>query len=206
MGDSTPQTPADPREKVREFPTTAGVYLMKDARGRVIYVGKAVNLRSRAGSYFTAAAATDRRTCDLVPEIADIDFLETDSEVDALLLEARLIKDVQPRFNQELKDDKTFPYLENRHGGGLSASRVHAQAREARARNCMVHSPAPSSCGGRSPFCRRCSSFAPARWTSKRATRNGGGSGRACWPASTSAPRRATCGSARRSIAIRSAG
>lgn len=112
MGDSTPQTPADPREKVREFPTTAGVYLMKDARGRVIYVGKAVNLRSRAGSYFTAAAATDRRTCDLVPEIADIDFLETDSEVDALLLEARLIKDVQPRFNQELKDDKTFPYLE----------------------------------------------------------------------------------------------
>eukprot|EP00913_Durusdinium_trenchii_P008930 g8396.t1 len=89
-----------------------GVYLMKDSLARVIYVGKAVNLRSRVGSYFTQAAAIDRRTADLVTEIADIDFIETDSEVDALLLEARLIKDVQPKFNSELKDDKTFPYLE----------------------------------------------------------------------------------------------
>ncbi len=98
--------------KVREFPQTPGVYLMKDAAGRVIYVGKAKNLRARAGSYFLKAAAEDRRTADLVREIADIDFLEADSEVDALLAEARLIKDVQPKFNQDLKDDKTFPYLE----------------------------------------------------------------------------------------------
>lgn len=102
----------DPREKVRKFPTTPGVYLMKDAQGRVIYVGKAVNLRSRASSYFGKVAAEDRRIADLVPAIKDIDFLEADSEVDALLLEARLIKDIQPQFNQELKDDKTFPYLE----------------------------------------------------------------------------------------------
>lgn len=101
-----------PRAKVRKFPTTPGVYLMKDKSGRVIYVGKAVNLRSRARSYFLAAAAVDRRTCDLVPEIADIDCIQTDSEVDAILLEARLIKDIQPRFNSELKDDKTFPYLQ----------------------------------------------------------------------------------------------
>lgn len=100
------------RKKVREFPTTPGVYLMKDGRGRVLYVGKAVNLRSRAGSYFTKAAAIDRRTADLVREIRDIDFIASDSEVDALLLEARLVKDIQPPFNQELKDDKTFPYLE----------------------------------------------------------------------------------------------
>jgi excinuclease ABC subunit C len=105
-------TPIEPHEKVRSFPTSAGVYLMKDSMGRVIYVGKAVNLRSRAGSYFTEAAATDRRTVDLVPEIADLDFILTDSEVDALLLEARLIKDIQPKFNTELKDDKTFPYLQ----------------------------------------------------------------------------------------------
>ena len=85
---------------------------MKDAAGRVLYVGKAVNLRSRAGSYFTKAAAVDFRTADLVRAIRDIDFIPTDSEVDALLMEARLIKDVQPPFNQELKDDKTFPYLE----------------------------------------------------------------------------------------------
>ncbi|MEX2112938.1 MAG: excinuclease ABC subunit UvrC [Pirellulales bacterium] len=98
--------------KVREFPQTPGVYLMKDAAGRVIYVGKAKNLRARAGSYFLKAAAEDRRTADMVREIADIDFLAADSEVDALLAEARLIKDVQPKFNQDLKDDKTFPYLE----------------------------------------------------------------------------------------------
>ncbi|MBS0267122.1 MAG: excinuclease ABC subunit UvrC [Planctomycetes bacterium] len=100
------------REKVRQFPTTPGVYLMKDGVGRVLYVGKAVNLRSRASSYFTTAAEFDRRTADLVREIVDIDCIETDSEVDALLLEARLVKDIQPPFNQELKDDKTFPYLE----------------------------------------------------------------------------------------------
>ena len=99
-------------EKVRSFPQTPGVYLMKDAAGRVIYVGKAKNLRARAGSYFLKAAAEDRRTADLVREIRDIDYLEADSEVDALLLESRLVKDVQPRFNSDLKDDKTFPYLQ----------------------------------------------------------------------------------------------
>jgi excinuclease ABC subunit C len=71
-----------------------------------------VNLRARAGSYFLKAAADDHRTADLVREIADIDYLEADSEVDALLVESRLIKDVQPKYNRELKDDKTFPYLE----------------------------------------------------------------------------------------------
>jgi excinuclease ABC subunit C len=98
--------------KVREFPTGPGVYLMKDSLGRVIYVGKAKSLRSRAGSYFLKAAAEDRRTAELVREICDIDFIECESEVDALLAEARLVKDIQPRFNQELKDDKSFPYLE----------------------------------------------------------------------------------------------
>ncbi len=98
--------------KVRTFPQSPGVYLMKDAAGRVIYVGKAKSLRARAGSYFLKAAAEERRTTDLVREIHDIDFLEAESEVDALLIEARLVKDIQPKFNQELKDDKTFPYLE----------------------------------------------------------------------------------------------
>jgi excinuclease ABC subunit C len=98
--------------KVRGFPTTSGVYLMKDRAGRVIYVGKAKNLRARAASYFLKAAADERRTADLIKEICDIDFLECDSEVDALLAEARLVKDIQPKFNSDLKDDKTFPYLE----------------------------------------------------------------------------------------------
>jgi excinuclease ABC subunit C len=101
-----------PREKVKTFPLTSGVYLMKDSVGRVIYVGKAVNLKSRVSSYFTKPAAVDFRTANLVAEICDVEFIPTESEIDALLLEARLIKDIQPRFNTALKDDKTFPYLE----------------------------------------------------------------------------------------------
>ena len=111
MAESSP-TPLTPREKVKTFPDAPGVYLMKDAQGRVIYVGKAVNLRNRAGSYFSSTAAVDQRTANLVPEIADLDFIQTHTEVDALLLESRLIKDIQPKYNQELKDDKTFPYLQ----------------------------------------------------------------------------------------------
>ncbi len=103
-----------PAEKVKQFPPGPGVYLMKDEQGRVLYVGKAKNLRNRAGHYFTKAALEDARTADLVPLIADVDFLPADSEVDALLLEARLVKDIQPRFNVELKDDKSFPYLQIR--------------------------------------------------------------------------------------------
>src|SRR5262245_3826931 len=116
---SIPVPPADsgagpPAEKVKQFPTTPGVYLMKDGQGRVLYVGKAKNLRNRASHYFSKAATEDSRTRDLIPLIADIDFLAADTEVDALLLEARLVKDIQPRFNIELKDDKTFPYLQIR--------------------------------------------------------------------------------------------
>src|SRR5205823_8237549 len=103
-----------PHEKVKQFPAVPGVYLMKDAQGRVIYVGKAKHLRNRAATYFTRAAAEDRRTADLVKLVADIDFIPAESEVDALLMEARLIKDIQPRFNVELKDDKSFPYLQIR--------------------------------------------------------------------------------------------
>lgn len=109
--------PADavpPEEKVKQFPLAPGVYLMKDSAGRVLYVGKAKVLRNRASHYFTRAAAEDFRTSDLVKLIADIDFIAADSEVDALLLEARLVKDLQPRFNVELRDDKTFPYLQIR--------------------------------------------------------------------------------------------
>jgi excinuclease ABC subunit C len=98
-------------EKVREFPQVPGVYLMKDASGVVIYVGKAKNLRSRAGSYFLTAAAQELRTAEWIHEIADIDYMVCASEVDALLTENRLIKDIQPRHNKDLKDDKTFPYL-----------------------------------------------------------------------------------------------
>ena len=96
---------------VRKFPTGPGVYLMKNAAGVVIYVGKATNLRSRAGSYFLKAALTDTRTGHWVGEIADADFMECESEVDALLVESRLIKDIQPQYNKVLKDDKTLSLI-----------------------------------------------------------------------------------------------
>src|SRR3954453_5409259 len=113
MSDAPQETSTvSPVEKVRQFPTGPGVYLMKDAQGRVIYVGKAKNLRARAGSYFQKTAATDPRIKDWIGEVVDVDFLAADSEVDALLLEARLIKDIQPKHNADLKDDKSFPYLQ----------------------------------------------------------------------------------------------
>jgi excinuclease ABC subunit C len=103
-----------PAEKVKTFPAAPGVYLMKDDKDSVIYVGKAKSLRSRASHYFTKEAAENDRTRELVKHIADIDYIPTDTEVDALLTEARLVKDIQPRFNIDLKDDKSFPYLQIR--------------------------------------------------------------------------------------------
>ncbi len=96
--------------KCKEFPQTPGVYLMKDLAGRVIYIGKAKNLRSRSSSYFQQGADVESRL-HWVKEVCEIDYVECESEVDALLMESRLVKDVQPKYNKELKDDKTFPYL-----------------------------------------------------------------------------------------------
>jgi len=100
-------------EKVRsKFPDTPGIYLFQDQAGRVLYIGKAKNLRARAGSYFLKAAADDQRTTRLVREAYDIEYLDAESEVDALLMESRLIKDIQPKYNRDLRDDKSFPYLQ----------------------------------------------------------------------------------------------
>ncbi len=100
------------REKVRTLPTGPGCYLMKDSAGAVLYVGKARNLRSRVGSYFSDSADLTPAKRRMVEEIVDIDYLETADEVDAVLTEARLIKDIHPPYNVRLMDDKTFPYLE----------------------------------------------------------------------------------------------
>ena len=109
-GEDNPQLP--PAEKVRTFPQTPGVYIMKNDKGIVIYVGKAKNLRSRASSYFQKTAELEPRISGWIDQIADIDFMECESEVDALLVESRLIKDIQPQYNKIQKDDKTFPYLQ----------------------------------------------------------------------------------------------
>jgi len=105
---------ADLAAKVRTFPAKPGVYLMKDADGNIIYIGKAKNLRSRAASYFTREAAFDPRIRDWIGFIRDVDYIETADPIAAMFAEARMIKDIRPRFNKNLKDDKTFPYLQIR--------------------------------------------------------------------------------------------
>src|SRR6476619_1003303 len=84
---------------------------MKDDKGRVIYIGKSASLRERVCSYFQAATKLEFKKSGLLDQVVDFDFIQTDSEVEALLAENRLIKDIQPRFNARLLDDKTFPYL-----------------------------------------------------------------------------------------------
>jgi excinuclease ABC subunit C len=109
-----PTSPTLPADKVKSFPAAPGVYLMKDAGGAVIYVGKAKSLRNRAASYFRAEARSDPRVRDWIGLIADIDYIATEDEIAAMLTEARMIKDLRPRFNKDLRDDKTFPYLQIR--------------------------------------------------------------------------------------------
>ena len=99
-------------EKIGALPLSSGVYLMRDAAGRVIYVGKAVSLRKRVQSYFRPSRGVSSKTDVLVNEIRAIDHIETSSEAEALLLEASLIKKYQPKYNVELKDDKSYPYIE----------------------------------------------------------------------------------------------
>ena len=93
------------------LPEKTGCYLMKDDRGKIIYVGKAVNLRSRVRSYFHATAQEDHKTRKLVREIADIEWIVVGSELEALILEMTLIKRHKPRYNVRLKDDKRYPYI-----------------------------------------------------------------------------------------------
>lgn len=99
------------RRKLKGLGPDAGVYLMKDARGKVIYVGKAVRLASRVRSYFQDPSGLDPKTAQLVGRIRDFDWIVAPSEKDALVLEDQLIKEYRPRYNIRLKDDKAYPYL-----------------------------------------------------------------------------------------------
>ncbi len=93
------------------LPTKPGCYLMKNNAGKIIYVGKAINLRSRVRSYFQASADHTMKTQHLVQEIADIDWIVVGSELEALILEMTLIKKRRPYYNIRLKDDKRYPYI-----------------------------------------------------------------------------------------------
>ncbi len=104
------------REKIRGFPTGPGLYFMKGPKDKVLYIGKAKNLRSRVASYFQPAGdltvSRGPKIAEMLSKVETVDFLETGTEVSAMLQEARLIKDIHPPYNTDLVDDKTFPYLE----------------------------------------------------------------------------------------------
>src|SRR6516225_5462686 len=101
----------EPREKAVSLPELPGVYLFKDATGKVVYVGKARSLRNRVRSYFLESRWTDTKTGSLVREIADLDTILVENEREALALENNLIKQYRPKFNVLLRDDKTYPYI-----------------------------------------------------------------------------------------------
>jgi excinuclease ABC subunit C len=101
----------DLHEKIRTLPAGPGVYLFHDADGKVIYVGKAKNLRSRVRSYFLEAAQANAKTGSLMREAVDLEYILVANEHEALALENNLIKQRKPRFNVLLRDDKTYPYV-----------------------------------------------------------------------------------------------
>jgi excinuclease ABC subunit C len=99
------------RQKLDNLPASPGVYIFKNAEGMKIYVGKALSLKNRVRSYFQESRSLDPKTEHLVAEIADLEYILVDNEVEALILESTLVKRNQPRYNVNLKDDKSFPYL-----------------------------------------------------------------------------------------------
>lgn len=104
-------SPFDVMENLKEIPPTPGIYLMRDAKASVIYIGKATNLRRRVGSYFSERTAKDLKTDILVPKIRHIDYIACASEREALILEQKLIRREKPTFNSMWRDDKSFPFV-----------------------------------------------------------------------------------------------
>jgi excinuclease ABC subunit C len=98
-------------EKLDALPAKPGVYQFKNNEGKVIYVGKAQNLRNRVRQYFHKSRAVDTRIDSMIAKIVDVELIVTDSEIEALVLEANLIKQLKPRYNVLLKDDKSYPYI-----------------------------------------------------------------------------------------------
>ncbi len=108
---SFPKEEISLEEKLSNLPPLPGVYQFKDREGTVLYVGKAKNLRNRVRQYFHKSHALEPRIGTMVEKATDVEIITTDSEVEALILEANLIKSHKPRYNVSLKDDKSYPYI-----------------------------------------------------------------------------------------------
>jgi excinuclease ABC subunit C len=98
-------------DSVADFPEKPGVYIMKDKRNRIIYVGKAVSLKNRVRSYFQSSKNLPLKVVSMVSKVEDVEYIVTDSEVEALILECNLIKFNRPKYNILLRDDKQYPYI-----------------------------------------------------------------------------------------------
>src|SRR5712692_9858018 len=98
-------------EKLSNLPTQPGCYIFRDRKAKIIYVGKAKNLRNRVRQYFHSDRAHEFKTSDLIARITDVDLIVTDNEIEALALECNLIKKHKPIFNMLLKDDKQYPHI-----------------------------------------------------------------------------------------------
>ena len=101
----------DIEAELKKLPKTPGVYMHKDSLGQVIYVGKAVNLRNRVRSYFRSQGQADPKVRAMVANVAEFDYINCATEMEALILESNLIKKYMPKYNILLKDDKTYPYI-----------------------------------------------------------------------------------------------
>ena len=98
-------------EELKKLPAQPGVYIMHDAKDEIIYVGKAISLKNRVRQYFQSSRNKTAKIEQMVSRIARFEYIVTDSELEALVLECNLIKEHRPRYNTMLKDDKTYPYI-----------------------------------------------------------------------------------------------
>jgi len=131
--------PRNLEDTLGQLPDAPGVYLMLGENQRILYIGKAVSLRNRVRSYFQDSAAHTQRTERLVERVSDVRWIVVNNEIEALILEANLIKRHQPPFNVRLRDDKRYPYLKvtNEHFPRVQFTRAHAIS---------VPTPTPTAC------------------------------------------------------------
>lgn len=183
---------ADPstyRPRTGDIPTSPGVYRFSDPQGRVIYVGKAKNLRNRLTNYFQDLANLHPRTQQMVTTASRVQWTVVRSEIEALTLEFTWIKEFNPRFNVVFKDDKSYPYLAVSMGGALPARAGDARAQ---ARRLTLLRPLHSGVGNTGDH-RSASARLPGAFVLGRGFRSGEGPGaRACLATSTSVRPRAS--------------
>lgn len=112
------------------LPQSPGIYQMKDTSGKIIYVGKSVNLKSRVGSYFSGKSSLGPAKRQMVERVADIEIVETRTETEALVLETNLIKEIRPKYNVLMKDDKDLAYVRISSGPVASVEKTRTKGKE----------------------------------------------------------------------------